>query len=249
MNDALDDAVDRLPPVLDVAQEIDRRTHLVFDEVARLLRGVGLAEHLLVAVREAQARAAVVGEINLVLVVDLFDENFRARSRPALPRILAAGVRVERADEGEFLESVSTETPICLERLCSLCCCKSASGCSRMSCAASRPARAPGFELDEQAFAHVARAAADGVETEHDLPRLFDRLLRPAAELCEFFVGRVQTPVRVEVADDGLGDGQHALVTWLMLNCHIRCSESDSGRVKNCSKVGPSSLYSNSCVL
>src|SRR5215204_3943302 len=97
-DDALDDAVDGLAAVLDVAQQIDRRAHLVLDEVLRLLRRPLAAEHVLHVAADAQARAAVVGEIDLVNVVHLLDEDLGRDEDRLLGRVGPARVRVELAD-------------------------------------------------------------------------------------------------------------------------------------------------------
>ena len=55
--------------MLDVSQQVDGRTHLLFDEVARLFRRGALRKHLLVCRIDAQARTAIVSEIDYVLTI------------------------------------------------------------------------------------------------------------------------------------------------------------------------------------
>ncbi len=77
MDDTFHHAVDRLPPMLDISQQIDRRTNFVLDKIAGFLGSAVLLQQLLVGRADAQARAAVVGKIDDVIVLELFDVNFR----------------------------------------------------------------------------------------------------------------------------------------------------------------------------
>ncbi len=49
IDDAFDDAIDRLPAMLDVTQEVDRRANFLLDKILCLLRGVGLIDKLMIS--------------------------------------------------------------------------------------------------------------------------------------------------------------------------------------------------------
>src|SRR5436305_4696813 len=99
--------------MLYVAQQVNSRAHLVAYEVARLFSRPLLPEHLLITLADAQARAAVVREIDDVtaklvrfvhLVVKSFDVDFRRDENGFFRRIAPARIRVERAYELNFGE-------------------------------------------------------------------------------------------------------------------------------------------------
>jgi hypothetical protein len=52
LHDRLDDFVDRLPAMFDVAQQVDRRTHLFANETLRLVTDA-LTQHLLILLADA----------------------------------------------------------------------------------------------------------------------------------------------------------------------------------------------------
>ena len=102
------------------------------------------------------------------------------------------------------------------------------------------------FELHQQTFAHVARATAHRLEPHDNRARSFDDFFRPTTLHRDLFVGRVQAAVRIEISDDDFGRVVDLTLGGIHVSCHSRCSASDGALVRNCSKVGASSLYSNS---
>src|ERR1043166_5856516 len=58
------------------------------------------------------------------------------------------------------------------------------------------------LELNEQTLPDVARAATDRVQAHDRLPRFFDFFFSPAAHRGNFLIGRIQSAVRVEIAND-----------------------------------------------
>ena len=70
LHDRLDDFVDRLSPVFDVTQQVDRRTHLLANKTLRLVADA-LRQHLLILRAHAQPRTTVVGKVDHVFVVVL----------------------------------------------------------------------------------------------------------------------------------------------------------------------------------
>ena len=101
VNDGLDHPIDGLPAMLDVTQEVNGRTHLLLNEVARLFRGGALRQHLLVSGIDAQSRAAVVGKVDNVLAVffQLLDVDFGRDENWFFRGIAAARIGIEGADE------------------------------------------------------------------------------------------------------------------------------------------------------
>src|SRR4029079_1852264 len=95
VDDALNDAVDSLPAVLDGAQQIDGRADLFFDKVLCLLGGFVLIEELMIRWADSQPRATVVGEIDDVFLFDLLDVNFRGDKNSLVRRISAARIWVK----------------------------------------------------------------------------------------------------------------------------------------------------------
>src|SRR5215204_3186487 len=212
-DDALDDAVDGLAAVLDVAQQIDRRAHLLLDEVLGLLGRPITAEHVLHVAADAQARAAVVGEIYLVDVVHLLDKDLGDDQDGLVRGVAPARVRVEHAYVLKLLDQLDDLDAHLLGEVRQLVLLKfrermladQARGQTLLRAARAHVV-AERIELDEQAFTRVARATADGVEVEDNLPRLLDTLDRATGEFRHLFVGRVQAAVAVEIADDALAD-------------------------------------------
>src|SRR5215207_9910622 len=213
-DDALDDAVDGLAPVLDVAQEVHGRAHLLADEVLRLLRRPVAAEHVLHVAADAQARAAVVGEVDFVHVVDLLDEDLGRDEDRLVGRVAAARVRVELADVLQLFDQsddldahlLGEVRQLVLLQLRERVVADEPGGQTPVGAAvAGVPAH--DFQLHQQTLARVARAAADGVELEDELARLRDALGAATGERSHLLVGRVEAAVAVEVADDALADG------------------------------------------
>ena len=58
------------------------------------------------------------------------------------------------------------------------------------------------FELHQQTFLHIARATTDRIETHDGLARFFDHFFGNFFHRGHLFVGRVETAVGVEIADD-----------------------------------------------
>ena len=74
-----------------------------------------------------------------------------------------------------------------------------------------RVLRIESFQLQQQAFAQVARADSDGIEILHDGERIVQIILRILALLGKFFGGGGQVAVLVEIADDAFGDFLHGV--------------------------------------
>ena len=200
--------------MLDVAQQINRRAHLVLDEVARLFGRPVAAEERLHVAAYAEARPAVVGEVNLVLVVNLLDEDFGHDEYRLFGRVAPARVRVELAYVLKLLDEffnfhadlLGEVQELVLLQLRKRVLADEARGHAVLSAARALFA-ALHFELNEQAPARVARAAAYGVEVQDDASRLLNQFGGPAAEFGDLLVGGVEPAVAVEVADDALADG------------------------------------------
>ena len=107
-DDALDHAVDRLPAMLDISQQIDGRPHLVLDKILGFLRRLGLIQHPVICRADPQPRAAVVGKIDDVIVVELFDINLGRNKDRVLGRITPPRIRIELTDLFDlFVEHVN----------------------------------------------------------------------------------------------------------------------------------------------
>ena len=76
-----------------------------------------------------------------------------------------------------------------------------------------RVLRVEGFQLQQQAFAQIARADSDGIEVLHDGQRIVQVVLRILALLRQLFDGGGQVAVFVEIADDAFGDFLHGVGT------------------------------------
>ena len=69
--------------------------------------------------------------------------------------------------------------------------------------------RIEGFDLQQQAFAQIARADSDGIEVLHDRERIVQIVLRIFAVLRKLFGRCGQITVFVEIADDAFGEFLH----------------------------------------
>ncbi len=78
-HDRLNDFVDRLSPVFDIAQQIHCRTHLLANKTLRLVADA-LREHLLILLAHAQSRTTIVSKVNnvfVVVLIELLDVDLR----------------------------------------------------------------------------------------------------------------------------------------------------------------------------
>src|SRR5437763_785314 len=159
------------------------------DLVFRLFGRPVAAEERLHVAANAQARAAVVCEVNLILVVNLLDEDFGHDEYRLFRRVAPARVRVELAYVLKLLDEffnfhadlLGEVRELVLLQLRKRVLADEARGHAVLSAARTLFA-ALHFELHEQALARVARAAAYGVEVQDDSSRLLDQFGRPAAE-------------------------------------------------------------------
>src|ERR1051325_4104296 len=156
LDDGLTDAVDRLPPMLDVLQQINRRAKALFDIVARLFGGVFRLHHLAVGAVDAQVRHALVFKADDVAVADLFDSDFGDDRLRLFGGILAPRLRVELLDDlhlGDHLFERHAQSLGKLRQLVRLQALEMVAHHARCQ----RIAHAADVELNQQRLAHVAR--------------------------------------------------------------------------------------------
>src|SRR5450631_3712714 len=73
VHNALDDTVDRLSAMLDVAEQVDGRADLFLDEILGFLCSVALFGEAMIGRADAETRAAVIGKEYDIVVIELFD--------------------------------------------------------------------------------------------------------------------------------------------------------------------------------
>ena len=76
LDNALNHAVNRLPSMLNISQQIDGGADFILDKILCLFRCIALIEQMVISRTDPQPRAAVVDKIDDVLALDLFDINF-----------------------------------------------------------------------------------------------------------------------------------------------------------------------------
>src|SRR4030095_4425775 len=200
LDDALDNSIDRLPAVLDVAEQVDRRADLLLDEILRLLRRVRLINELMKCRTDPQPRAAVVCEVDHILAFDLLDINFGSYEDRFFRGIFPAGIRIEYADLvdlfvklvniaagifGEVLQPVRLKIfKVVADKLRS-----------------EAVALSVRFELSQEAFFYIEGSAPHGLERHHDPTRFIKRLVIAAGNSRELFGGRREPAVCIEIAD------------------------------------------------
>src|SRR5205085_3720764 len=95
-----------LPILLDVSQQVDCRTHLFANETLRLIADA-LAEHLLVLLTHAQSRAAIISEVDdviLIVFIELFDVDLGTDQNRLFRRITTSWIWIERANKLQLFE-------------------------------------------------------------------------------------------------------------------------------------------------
>ena len=191
--------------MLNVAQQIDRRAHFLFDEITRFLGHVCLPEHLLIIRSNSEPRAAVISKIDHVIfgAFELLDINFRRNENWLLRRVTTAGKRIEGANELQLGSQCFQIHPDLLRQMGKLVLLQFLQMISDQLVRQSLRLAAR-FQLNQQAFAHVSGPAANRLQFHHYLPRFFDSFFGPAALQGNLFVGRVQPSLFIQVSDHGL---------------------------------------------
>src|SRR5688572_25418090 len=192
VHDRFHDAIYRLPAVLDVSQQIDRRAHLLFYEITRLLGRLTLRKHLLITGTDAQARTAVIGKVDdvITVLIQLLDVDLWRNQDRFFGRIATTRIRIERANElelGDEYFHVKTKLFGQVWQLVLL---------QSFKVIANQPVRQPfglaaHLQLREQTLAHIARATTDRIHPHHELTRTLNYLFRPTALRRDFFVARI----------------------------------------------------------
>ena len=207
-DDRLADAQNRVLALLDIFHQLDRGGEAFFDVVAHVAVGGILHQQAAIGGAQAQLRHVVFVQEGLPLIVD-FAEVDVGLDQPRLGLVVAqAGTRIELLDHVErALDDVERAIQgardiFQLIRLHLL----QMFGDDLLR---ERVVRIEGFELQQQAFAQIARADADGIEILHDGERIVEIVLRVLAFLGQLFHRRGQVAVLVQVADDAFGEFPH----------------------------------------
>src|SRR5687768_8778987 len=98
VDDTFDDTIDRLTAVFDIPQKIDRGADLFFYEVFGFFRRVRLIDELMICRAYSQTRTAVIGEVDHVLALDLFDVHLGCDEYRFFRGVPATGIWIEHAD-------------------------------------------------------------------------------------------------------------------------------------------------------
>ena len=213
---ALDDlanAQDGLLALLDVLHQLDGRCIAFADVFADLAGGVNLGLVVLVGCRVPLQHALVLGveaQLRQVVVVHLDDEvlavpdvvDVRLHSAVVAARILDARTGVESADRGHRDVDVLLRAPHQLAEFLEL------PGLQHLHVVGNdlpghAAAPIPAFDLQQKAFAQVARTHACRFQPLDGLERRFHCGRGEVALLRHFLHGCQQIAVLVQVADDG----------------------------------------------
>ena len=196
--------------LLDIFHQLDRGGEALFDVVANVAIGCVFDEQAAIRRAQAKLRHVVFVEEGLPLIVN-FAEVDVGLDEARLGLVVAkAGARIELLDDveralddveraiegaGNFLELVRLHL---FEMF----------GDDLLR---ERVGRVESFQLQQQAFAQIARADADGIEILHDGERVVEIILRVLPFLQKLFGGCGEVSVFVEVADNAFGEFLHGV--------------------------------------
>src|ERR1044072_152837 len=117
-DDALDDAIDRLTAMLDVAEKVDGGPDLFLDKVLCLFLRVWLIDKLMISRADPESRAAVVSKVDDVLSLDLLDVHLGCDKDRLFSGVLPTRIRIEYADLVDlFIQLVDVASGVLREML------------------------------------------------------------------------------------------------------------------------------------
>src|SRR5262245_24545235 len=196
--------INRLLPVLDILEQVDRRAKAVLDIIACLLRSLLILHHLPQLPVDPQLRQTVVVEANRIIVIHFLDIHFRFDITRLPRRIFAAGMRLQLPDDFQLLgHDLDTHTQflgefrqfVILQLVEML-----ADHLRRQSFTVTIV-----IQLEQQTLLQVARADTGRIELLHNSQRLLDSLHRPTTERGNLFESTVEKTIVIEIADDLFG--------------------------------------------
>src|SRR5690348_3082964 len=204
-NDGLADAKDGVLALLDVFHQLDGGGEAFLDVIADVAVGSVAGEEAPVSGAETELGHVIFVQEDLPLVVDFAEINVGLDKTRFSLVVTKAGTRIELLDDlerslndlqraveraGDFFQLVGLHL---LQMFGNYLLGESILGIE-------------GFQLEEQAFAKIASADADGIEILNDSESIIEIVLRILAVLCEFLGRGSEIAVFIQIADDAFGE-------------------------------------------